>query len=70
MAIKISGTTVIDDSRNINVGIATVGSGNSAITLSENNFSGIGITFNLPTGNCNCIGIVTSGGLSIRLGLG
>ena len=72
MAIKISGINVIDDDQNFNVGIATVGSGNSTITL--NNFStklGIGITFNNISSHIDAsAGIITAAGISFPLGLG
>jgi hypothetical protein len=67
MAIKISGTTVIDDSRNlVSVGVATIGSGNSSVILNGN--SGIarigsGITINGNTGDINISGILTVGQL-------
>lgn len=73
MAIKISGTTVIDDSRNINsVGISTVGSGNSAVIL--NGITGIvsvgsGITMNGNTGDINISGILTVGQLSVPISI-
>jgi len=63
MAIKISGTTVIDDSRNlVSVGVATIGSGTSSIVL--NGVTGIvsvgaGITINAKTGDINTSGILT-----------
>lgn len=72
MAIKISGTTVIDDDQNFNVGLATVGSGNSAIVI--NNLSmtvGVGFTCDIANGNINSsAGIVTASGISFPLGLG
>lgn len=70
MAIKISGVNVIDDDQNFNVGVATVGSGNSSVTLNQNNFSGIGITMDVSSGNINAsIGILTAAGISYPLGL-
>jgi len=71
MAIKISGTTFIDDSRNINsVGISTVGTGSSRVTL--NGITGIasvgsGITMNGNTGDINISGILTVGQLSVPI---
>jgi hypothetical protein len=71
MAIKISGTTVIDDSRNINsVGISTVGAGSSRVTL--NGITGIvsvgsGVTINGNTGDINISGILTVGQLSVPI---
>jgi hypothetical protein len=63
MAIKISGTTVIDDSRNISsVGITTVGSGNSIITINGNTGIinvGTGITVDAINGNLNISGVLT-----------
>ena len=73
MAIKISGTTVIDDSRNINsVGISTVGAGSSGVTL--NGITGIvsvgsGITMNGNTGDINISGILTVGQLSVPVSI-
>jgi hypothetical protein len=69
MAIKISGTTVIDDSRNlVSVGVATIGSGTSSIVL--NGVTGIvsvgaGITINATTGDINTSGILTVSQLSV-----
>lgn len=72
MAIKISGVNVIDDDQNFNVGLATVGSGNSAIVINDSSMVvGIGITFDNVNGNINAsAGIVTALGLSRPLGLG
>ena len=73
MAIKISGTTVIDNSKNINVGIVTVGSGSSAITLNTLITTlGVGVTVHIASGNVNAsVGFLTvTGGFSIPLGLG
>ncbi len=47
MAIKIGGTTVIDNSRSLNVGIATI----TSLTLGGNTVSSLGV------------GIKTSGGV-------
>lgn len=70
MAIKISGVNVIDDDQNFNVGLATVGSGNSSITLNNIGATlGIGITI-FNNGNISSAGIVTALGLSRPLGLG
>jgi hypothetical protein len=72
MAIKVSGTTVIDDSRNFsNIGIMTVGVGSSIVNIIPNsNFTiGTGITFG-STGNIRNISIAgtfTAAGLSIPL---
>lgn len=69
MAIKISGVNVIDDNRNLNVGVATVGSGNSAISLSSNSLIiGIGVT--IISSSINAAGIITAAGISYPLGLG
>lgn len=72
MSIQIGGTTVIDNNQNFNVGVATIGSGNSSITL--NNFStklGIGITFDNISSHINAsAGIITAAGISFPLGLG
>jgi len=73
MAIKISGTTVIDDSRNlVSVGVATVGSGNSAVILNGITGSlnvGSGITMNGNTGDINISGILTVGQLSVPVSI-
>ena len=71
MSIKVSGTTVISDSRNLtSVGVATVGSGNSAVILNGN--SGItnigsGVTINGNTGDMIISGILTVGQLSFPI---
>lgn len=73
MAIKVSGTTVIDDGRNFsNVGIMTVGSGSSAVVLeSDSQFMvGAGVTFDGNTGDIIISGTFTAAGLSIPLSLG
>jgi len=73
MAIKVQGTTVIDDSRNFsNVGIMTVGSGSSSIVLeSDSDFLvGLGITFDGNAGNISIAGTITAAGLSLPLSLG
>lgn len=71
MAIKISGVNVIDDDQNFNLGIATVGSGNSAVTLDQNGLSGTGVTIDMVTGRINSsVGILTAAGISFPLGLG
>ena len=73
MAIKISGTTVIDDSRGIsNIGIATIGSGSSTVTLnsSSNFIIGIGATLSGNAGNISIAGTITAARLSIPLSLG
>lgn len=71
MAIKISGITVIDDSRNlVSVGVATVGSGDSAITLdgtTGNLNVGTGVTINGSTGDINISGILTVGQLNVPI---
>ena len=71
MAIKISGTTVIDDDKNlISTGIATIGSGSSTTTI--DGVSGLvnvgsGLTMNAVTGDINTIGIVTVGQLNVPI---
>ena len=71
MAIKVSGTTVIDDSRNLgSVGIVTVGSGNSVTTINGNTGIinvGTGVTINAQTGDINTTGIVTVGQLVVPI---
>lgn len=71
MAIKINNVNVIDDNRGFSLGIATVGSGNSSVTMNQNTLSGIGITVSLSGGNINSsVGILTAAGISYPLGLG
>jgi hypothetical protein len=71
MAIKISGTTVIDDDRNlVSTGIATIGTGSSSTTI--DGVSGVvnigtGVTINAVTGDINTIGIVTVGQLNVPI---
>lgn len=69
MAIKISGTTVIDDNRNISsVGIATVGSGSSTTTINGNTGIvnvGTGVTINGITGNISIAGTISALGFNI-----
>jgi hypothetical protein len=72
MAIKVSNTTVIDDSRNFsNIGIMTVGVGSSIVNIIPNsNFTiGTGITFNGTSSikNISIAGTFTAAGLSIPL---
>ena len=63
MAIQIGGTTIINNSRNIeNVGIVTVGSGSSSIITNSNTGIvnvGSGITIDAKNGNINISGILT-----------
>jgi hypothetical protein len=63
MAIQIGGTTVINNSRNIqNVGIVTVGSGTSSIIMNSNTGIvnvGSGITIDAKNGNISISGILT-----------
>jgi len=69
MAIKVNNVTAIDDSRNISAaGIATVGSGNSTITI--NGLTGImsvgtGITMQGIPGNISIAGTLTAAGFDI-----
>jgi len=67
MAIKISGTTVIDDSRNTNTGILTATSAivGSAVTI---NASGINVSAGVITATSLSIGgnTVTTAGVGIR----
>ena len=73
MAIKVGGTTVIDDSRNFsNIGIVTVGSGSSTISMKSNAdfIIGIGATINGNVGNISIAGTITASRLSIPLSLG
>lgn len=73
MAIQIGGTTVIDNSRNIqNVGIVTVGSGTSSIITNSNTGIvnvGSGITIDVKNGNINISGILTVSGFSVPVTL-
>lgn len=71
MSIKVGGNIVIDNDENFNLGISTVGYGNSSITINSSVFSGIGITADISTGNINSsVGILTAAGISFPLGLG
>jgi hypothetical protein len=69
MAIKVNNVTAIDDSRNVSAaGIATVGSGNSTITI--NGLTGImsvgtGITMQGIPGNISIAGTLTAAGFNI-----
>ena len=69
MAIKINGTSVIDDDRNISsVGIATVGSGSSTTTIDGNTGIvnvGTGVTINGITGNISIAGTISAAGLNV-----
>ena len=57
MAIKISGTTVIDDSRNANVGVITA----TSFVGSGSGLTGVGLG---STGNINTSGIITAATVS------
>lgn len=72
MAIKVGGVNVIDNSQNLNLGISTIGSGNSAITINNSSMIvGTGITFDVINSNINAsAGILTAAGISFPLGLG
>ena len=63
MAIKVSGTTVIDDSRSIiNVGVATVGLITAKSTQTENlNVSGIATVANLNSTSSSSTNLRVSG---------
>ena len=69
MAIKVNNVNAIDDSRNVSAaGIATVGSGNSTITI--NGLTGImsvgtGITMQGIPGNISIAGTLTAAGFNI-----
>lgn len=71
MAIKVNNVTAIDDSRNVSAaGIATVGSGNSTITI--NGLTGImsvgtGITMQGIPGNISIAGTLTAAGVNIPI---
>lgn len=73
MAIKISGTTVIDDNRNVSsVGIATVGSGSSTTTINGNTGIvnvGTGVTINGITGNISIAGTISAAGFNVPANL-
>ena len=73
MAIQINDINVIDDDRNFsNVGILTVGSGSSMISVKSNSdfIIGIGATINGNAGNISIAGTITAARLSIPLSLG
>jgi hypothetical protein len=64
MAIKISGTTVINDSRNIeNIGIAT------ATTFSGQVNAGVGTITTLNSTNANVTGVTTLGNVRVTSGI-
>ena len=64
MAIKISGTTVIDDSRNIqNIGIATATTFVGALT---GNATGLSGTPNITVGNIVGVALTLSGNLTVN----
>jgi hypothetical protein len=69
MAIKINGTSVIDDNRSISsVGVATIGSGNSTTTINGNTGIvnvGTGVTINGITGNISIAGTLTAAGFNV-----
>jgi hypothetical protein len=73
MAIKVNNVTAIDDSRNVSAaGIATVGSGNSTITI--NGLAGImsvgtGITMQGIPGNISIAGTLTAAGLNVPVSI-
>jgi hypothetical protein len=73
MAIKVQGTTIIDNSRNLsNIGIMTVGSGSSSVILNSNSILnvGTGVTFDGNTGVIALTGtFIAKGGLSLPLNL-
>ena len=73
MAIKISGVNVIDDDQNLNVELATVGSGNSVIAINDLSMTiGVGFTFDITNGTIvtSSTGIITASSISYPLGLG
>jgi hypothetical protein len=68
MAFKISGNTVIDDNRQVVlVGIATIGSGSSAVTFTDsgNTTVGSGITINVDSGDVSIGGTIFIGNFSV-----
>lgn len=69
MAIKINDVSVIDDGLNLsNVGIVTVGSGNSTTVINGNTGEmtvGSGITLSSVTGNVSISGTISAGSISI-----
>lgn len=73
MSIKISGTTVIDDSRNLSsVGIATVGSGSSAVIINgDSGVTNVGsaVTVNGITGDIVTSGIFTCASFSVPVSI-
>lgn len=73
MAIKVGGISVINDGKNIqNIGIVTVGSGSSTISVKSNSdfIIGVGATINGNAGNISIAGTITATSLSIPLSLG
>jgi len=72
MAIQVNDVSVIDDDRNFSsVGILTVGSGSSVISIDSdaNLTTGVGITFNGVAGNISIAGTITAAGLSLPLSI-
>jgi hypothetical protein len=73
MAIKINGTSVIDDNRNISsVGVATIGSGNSTTTIDGNTGVvnvGTGVTIDGISGNISIAGTFSASGFNLPLSL-
>ena len=67
MSFKISGNTVIDGDSNLNItGIATIGSGSSAISIGSTQVTvGTGITFDLINQNLEINGTL-SGGITLQ----
>lgn len=72
MAIKINGTVAIDDDRNFsNIGILTVGTGSSSITInSSTNFTCGSTVFNGNNGNISIAGTFSAPRISLPLDLG
>jgi len=68
MSFKISGNTVIDNDRQVIIaGIATIGSGSSAVTFTDsgNTRVGSGITINVDSGNVSIGGTLSIGNFSV-----
>jgi hypothetical protein len=73
MSLQVNNTTIIDDNKNVsNVGIMSVGTGSSSLTLNptSNTTVGIGITLSGNVGNISIAGTITAKALSIPLSLG
>ena len=73
MSIQINDNTIIDDNTNFSsVGIVTVGTGSSIISVESNSnfFVGVGVTLSGLDGNIAISGTITALNISLPLTLG